>query len=117
MNKRELLEALLPSIDELVALLEYYDNETYRQAVVRLVESAQSAGLQGFEDTRKAYDPDRHELFESHYSDSYETPTVTHTHLRGYELEGEILRKSVVNVHFPEEAKDAIVDMVDVDEL
>lgn len=108
---KDLIEGLLPSVDELVALLEYYDNDTYRTAVVNLVEKLQDAGLRGFEDTQVLFDPDRHQLFESRYSDSYDFPTVTTCHLRGYELDGEVLRKSVVDVHFPQEAKDQIIDM------
>jgi molecular chaperone GrpE (heat shock protein) len=108
---KELIEGLLPSVDELVALLEYYDNSTYRTAVVNLVEKLQEAGLTGFEETKVLYDPDRHQLFESHYSENYDFPTVTTCHLRGYELNGELIRKSVVDVHFPKETEDKIVNM------
>jgi len=109
---KALIKDLLPSVDELVALLEYYDNATYRAAVVNLVETLQANGLRGFEDQKEIFDPERHELFESHYSSSYDMPTVTHCHLRGYEIDGETIRKAIVDVHFPEEARDAIVDMV-----
>lgn len=99
---KALIEDLLPTVDELVALLEYYDNATYRAAVVNLVERLQEAGLAGFDDKGLNFDSERHEEFKSYSSDDVEVPTVCHTHLRGYEFEGEVIRRSVVDVRYPE---------------
>jgi len=90
-------------MDELVALMEYYDNKTYHTAVIHLVTALNDHGLTGFEDTREPYDEDRHEVHQTYAHEHISSPTVGTCHLRGYLIDGVVVRKAVVDLLVPAE--------------
>lgn len=99
----DLIRQMLPALDELIALLEYYDNATYRTAVTAIAESLAQAGLIAFDDTKLYYNSDRHDVHKATQKEDCDRAYVSHTHVRGYELNGLMLRKSIVDIIEPQE--------------
>lgn len=101
----DLIREMLPALDELIALLEYYDNATYRAAVQAIAAALQNQGLRSFDDKGLFFDAARHEVHSTHPKDNIDEPTVCRTHIRGYTIEDVILRKSIVDLFIPLEGE------------
>ena len=48
-----------------------------------------------------AYDPNYHQAVQTEVSDEVETPTIKEEFIKGYELNGRLLRPSMVSVFLP----------------
>lgn len=98
-----LIRDLLPALDELIALLEYYDNSTYQTAVTSIAETLAQRGLVSFDDKNLYFDPERHDIHRKHPKEDCDEPYVIKTHTRGYSIDGQIIRKSIVDLVVPVE--------------
>jgi molecular chaperone GrpE (heat shock protein) len=97
-----LIKEILPALDELIALLEYYDNSTYKAAVVSIADALSSRGLTSFDDKSLYFDPARHEVHQEVAKAECLQPYVSKTHIRGYAIHGEVIRKSIVDLIVPQ---------------
>lgn len=98
----DLIQDLLPALDELIALMEYYDSPTYKIVVKHIADSLAKRGLVAFDDRLQPFDMDKHEVHSTFPTAGIDEPIVRYTHLRGYAVQGRILRKSVVDLNIPE---------------
>jgi len=99
----DLIRDLLPALDELIALMEYYDNATYRATVQHIANSLSDRGLIAFDDKSLYFDPERHDVHEEHPREDCTQAYVSRTHIRGYMIDGEVIRKSIVDLIVPKE--------------
>lgn len=97
----ELIVEILPALDELIALLEYYDNSTYKTAVVTIADALSKRGLTSFDDKSLYFDPERHDVHQEHPKEDCSQAYVSKTHVRGYAIHGEVIRKSIVDLTVP----------------
>ena len=97
-----LIKEILPALDELIALLEYYDNSTYKTAVASIASALESRGLTSFDDKSLYFDPTRHDVHQEHKKSDCVQAYVSKTHVRGYAIHGEVIRKSIVDLIVPE---------------
>lgn len=100
-DSADLIRELLPALDELIALLEYYDNSTYKAAVTSIAESLSKRGLTSFDDRSLYFDPERHDVHQEHPKEDCVQAYVSKTHVRGYAINGEVIRKSIVDLVVP----------------
>ena len=98
-----LIQDLLPALDELIALMEYYDNATYRATVEHIANTFSERGLIAFDDKSLYFDPERHDVHEEHPREDCSQPYVSRTHVRGYIINGLVIRKSIVDLIVPKE--------------
>ena len=101
----DLIQELLPALDELIALLEYYDNATYRATVQSIASALQSRGLTSYDDRGHVFDPARHEIHNIHPKSDCDHDAVSKTHTRGYCIDNQVIRKSIVDIFTPEEKR------------
>jgi molecular chaperone GrpE (heat shock protein) len=100
----DLIQQLLPALDELLALMEYYDNATYIAAVTHMAKVLADKGLVAFDDKNLYLDPTRHDIHQTFGEEGCEQAYVRKTHIRGYSINGQIIRKSIVDVTIPFDA-------------
>jgi molecular chaperone GrpE (heat shock protein) len=100
----ELIKDVLPALDELIALLEYYDNSTYKAAVSSIAEALSRRGLTAFDDKSLYFDPTRCDVHQEIPREDCTQPYVLKTHVRGYSINGEVIRKSIVDLAVPADA-------------
>lgn len=98
----DLIQDILPALDELIALMEYYDSPTYKTVVQHIADSLSKRGLVAYDDRLQPYDETKHEVHDTFPTAGIDEPVVRYTHLRGYAVQGIILRKSVVDLNIPE---------------
>lgn len=91
------IKALIPILDELIALGEYYDSPSYATAIRAFAEILQGAGVATYDDLHSAYDSARHDVHSEIASDEA-TPIVCRTYTRGYTINGEVAIKSIVDI-------------------
>lgn len=101
----DLIQELLPALDELIALLEYYDNATYRATVEAIAQALQSRGLTSYDDRGQWFDPQRHEIHNIHPKPDCDRDAVSKTHTRGYCINDQVIRRSIVDIFTPEEKR------------
>jgi len=99
----DLIQEILPALDELIALLEYYDNSTYKTAVASIAATLEKRGLTSFDDKSLYFDPTRHDVHQEHKKSDCLQPYVSKTHVRGYAIHGKVIRKSIVDLIVPED--------------
>ena len=99
----DLIREILPALDELIALMEYYDNPTYRATVEHIAKSLSDRGLVAFDEKGLYFDKDRHDVHEVYPKPDCDIAYIAKTHVRGYAIEGEVIRKAVVDLIVPEE--------------
>jgi len=99
----DLIQELLPALDELIALLEYYDNATYRATVEAIASALQSRGLNSYDDRGLWFDPDRHEIHNVYPKSDCDRDAVCKTHTRGYCIGDQVIRRSIVDIFTPKE--------------
>lgn len=97
MEQKELLRTLIPILDELIALGEFYDSPSYHTALQAFAETLQKAGVAAYDDTGKPYDSSRHDVHSEITSD-VSTPTVCRSYTRGYSVNGEPVIKAIVDI-------------------
>jgi len=97
MQQLELLTKLIPILDELIALSEFYDSPAYHTAIQAFAETLQNAGVAAYDDLNQPYDPARHDVHSEITSD-VTTPTVCRTYTRGYSVNGEVVIKAIVDI-------------------
>ena len=71
----------------------------------KLLQSLENKGLKPIPATGKAYDPNLHQAIQTEKSTETKSPVVKEEFIKGYELNGRLLRASMVSVSLPEEEK------------
>jgi molecular chaperone GrpE len=115
-GKAELARELLPVIDNLERALQTDDGASARDSATHLREShealvrgvelvhkelrdrLESAGVEAFDPTGEAFDPQLHEALSTQPSDEAEAGIVLETVEKGYRLNGQVLRPARVVV-------------------
>ena len=92
-----LIKTLIPILDELIALGEFYDSPSYQNAIRAFAESLQREGVATYDDLNAPFDSARHDVHSEIQSDEL-IPTVCRTYTRGYTINGEVVIKSIVDI-------------------
>ncbi len=105
-GKAELARELLPVIDNLERALETRAEPSAHEALVKGVALVheelrgrlQSAGVEAFDPTGEAFDPQLHEALSTQPAEGTEPGVVVETLSKGYRLNGQVLRPAKVVV-------------------
>ena len=106
-----LLKDLLPLIDSLNKALQVDDKESssMRQGVElvrkQLLEFLEKKGVEAIETNDNAFDPEFHQAIQKEESEEVTSPTIKTEYVKGYLLNGRLLRPSIVRVVIPTEKK------------
>jgi molecular chaperone GrpE (heat shock protein) len=91
------IKSLIPILDELIALGEFYDSPSYQNAIRAFADVLAKAGVASYDDLNAPYDSTRHDVHSEIESDE-PTPIVCRTYTRGYSINGEVAIKSIVDI-------------------
>lgn len=110
--KREMLERLLPLLDNFDRALEHDDGSSGLQLLHKeLLRTLESEGLEEIEAEGQRFDPHVHDAVESHPSPDVEDTMVKAVYRKGYRMGDLVLRPAMVVVAHPEnESSDEATD-------
>jgi molecular chaperone GrpE len=101
--KREMLERLLPLLDNFDRALEHDDGSSALQLLHKeLLRTLESEGLAEIEAEGQRFDPHVHDAVESHPSPDVEDTMVKAVYRKGYRMGDLVLRPAMVVVAHPE---------------
>jgi len=101
--KREMLERLLPLLDNYDRALEHDDGSTGLQLLHKeLLRTLESEGLEEIEAEGERFDPHVHDAVESHPSPDVDDTVVTAVYRKGYRMGDHVLRPAMVVVAHPQ---------------
>jgi molecular chaperone GrpE len=111
--KREMLERLLPLLDNFDRALEHDDGSSGLQLLHKeLLRTLESEGLEEIEAAGQRFDPHVHDAVESHPNPDVEDTMVKAVYRKGYRMGDLVLRPAMVVVEHPEnnESSDEATD-------
>lgn len=101
--KREMLERLLPLLDNFDRALEHDDGSSALQLLHKeLLRTLESEGLEEIEAEGQRFDPHVHDAVESHPSPDVDDTMVKAVYRKGYRMGDLVLRPAMVVVAHPE---------------
>lgn len=101
--KREMLERLLPLLDNFDRALEHDDGSSALQLLHKeLLRTLESEGLEEIEAEGQRFDPHVHDAVESHPSPDVDDTMVKAVYRKGYRMGDHMLRPAMVVVAHPE---------------